>query len=299
MTIQDIYMMYVWEDNAKLPNLLPKTVMEYGTPQLFDFDYDVPVDKATFEDGFNKRFYLKEIGFETVDIFKQKLDYTININSEKYKMLYKDLLSSWQMRNQNQTTVNEQTSNQGNVNDTGNETTNQTQNVIGSSNASGNDRITGNNNQNTNTRNESNSRDTIAVNNSQIYSDTPDNRLNNLTINPNNDRFSLNYASSLTDNLTRQNQNTGVTVVDNSVQAVTSTQDQRTQANTSTNQTANGNTTKQMGNQRTTNQSGTVNQTTTFMYSSDITTYRNFLEVYQPILKMILDDLEPLFMGVF
>ena len=57
---------------------------------LFDFSYNLYDDslKQNFEEKFKQHFFLYEIGFETVGLFKQQLQMTLNDIYPYYKQLY-------------------------------------------------------------------------------------------------------------------------------------------------------------------------------------------------------------------
>lgn len=56
---------------------------------FFNFDYPLePIYKPQFEIAFLKNFYMQEIGTETFELFKLKLDNKLNLISDKYNSLY-------------------------------------------------------------------------------------------------------------------------------------------------------------------------------------------------------------------
>ena len=71
-------------------------VDDYHIP-LFDFEYpfynQYPSDKEQFEALFIQTYYYHEIGFETVDRFKQRLQARLNLIMPYYQQLY---LTQWE-----------------------------------------------------------------------------------------------------------------------------------------------------------------------------------------------------------
>ena len=71
-------------------------VNDYQIP-LFDFEYPFynayPTDKEEFENLFIQHYYFHEIGFETVDRFKQRLQARLNLIMPYYQQLY---LTQWE-----------------------------------------------------------------------------------------------------------------------------------------------------------------------------------------------------------
>lgn len=67
------------------------TIIPLAQSKVFDFEYPEPtggVTKDEFEQGFLKHFYLREIGMETIDYWKLKLDDRLNTIMPYYnKML--------------------------------------------------------------------------------------------------------------------------------------------------------------------------------------------------------------------
>lgn len=64
--------------------------IEIARPKIFDFDYPMFDDdfKSVFETNFIKDFYTREIGFETEELFKQKLEAWLLMNMDYYNSLF-------------------------------------------------------------------------------------------------------------------------------------------------------------------------------------------------------------------
>lgn len=86
MTIKDIVDDYsILSESKKIDDKLDKA-REY----IFDFDYPV-IDEATkkrIEIAILKHYYLREIAFETIGIFKIKLNDRLNLIMSRYNALY-------------------------------------------------------------------------------------------------------------------------------------------------------------------------------------------------------------------
>jgi hypothetical protein len=65
--------------------------LEIARPFIFDFDYPVLDDstKARIEKAILKHYYFRELAFETVGIFKIKLNDRLNLIMPRYNELYK------------------------------------------------------------------------------------------------------------------------------------------------------------------------------------------------------------------
>src|SRR5699024_10011914 len=64
--------------------------IEIGRPKLFDFDYPIfdPSYKKTFETNFIRNFYFREIGFETEEMFKMRLETWLEINMPYWNEMF-------------------------------------------------------------------------------------------------------------------------------------------------------------------------------------------------------------------
>lgn len=91
MTIFDILSMYVWQDGKDNELTSNKEIKEYGRKKLFDFDYELYDNslKDEFEKSFINHFYMREIGVDTVALFKMRLEDYLNLSKDKWTLLYK------------------------------------------------------------------------------------------------------------------------------------------------------------------------------------------------------------------
>lgn len=71
-------------------NLSTRERIEIGRKKLFDFDYPIFDEKyrKEFETKFIRNFYMKEIGFETEELFKFRLENWLTINMPYFNNLY-------------------------------------------------------------------------------------------------------------------------------------------------------------------------------------------------------------------
>lgn len=76
------------------PNLTHSERIEEGRQYLFDFDYPFFDEnyRKTFETNFIRNFYTREIGFETEELFKLRLENWLNINMPYYNQLFESEL---------------------------------------------------------------------------------------------------------------------------------------------------------------------------------------------------------------
>ena len=90
-SIQDILMMYVWEDDLDLTSR--DEIVEHAQRKLFNFDYPLydPNLKETFEKDFIRHFYTREIGSESIALFKLRLQDYLYLNHEKWQRLYQNV----------------------------------------------------------------------------------------------------------------------------------------------------------------------------------------------------------------
>lgn len=86
ITIKDIVNNYNLFDNKTIDEKL-----DYARSYLFDFNYPI-IDEATkkrIEIAILKHYYYREIAFETVGMFKIKLNDRLNLIMSRYNELYK------------------------------------------------------------------------------------------------------------------------------------------------------------------------------------------------------------------
>ena len=78
-------------DSFSYGSSLPrKEILDKGRRQLFDFDYPFFDEnyRETFETHFVTHFYMREIGFETIGLFKMRLEDWLNLNMPYYNQLF-------------------------------------------------------------------------------------------------------------------------------------------------------------------------------------------------------------------
>lgn len=85
ITIKDIVNNYNLFDNKTIDEKL-----DYARGYLFDFDYPIidEVTKKRIEIAILKHYYYREIAFETVGMFKIKLNDRLNLIMNRYNALY-------------------------------------------------------------------------------------------------------------------------------------------------------------------------------------------------------------------
>lgn len=72
-------------------------VIENGRTKLFDFDYPIfdPAYKKVFETHFIRKFYMREIGFETLGLFKFQLETWLIINMPYFNKIFESELMKY------------------------------------------------------------------------------------------------------------------------------------------------------------------------------------------------------------
>ena len=80
--------------NESQDRLKVDEIIERARPKLFDFDYPIfdPAYKKVLETKIIKHYYLREIGAETVGVFKLFLDRTLNEIMPYYNQMYESAL---------------------------------------------------------------------------------------------------------------------------------------------------------------------------------------------------------------
>lgn len=92
-TIQDVLMMYVWEDDLQNELTSTKQIINHSMNKLFDFDYPFYSEslKEDFQKEFIRHFYMREIGSESIALFKMRLEDYLCLSYPKWKLLYESL----------------------------------------------------------------------------------------------------------------------------------------------------------------------------------------------------------------
>lgn len=88
-TIQDILMMYCVHNHNVEPTTT-KDIIATAQKDLFNFDYPFydPLLKDEFEKQFIRHFYMREIAFESIALFKNHLEDYLWLNMEKWAVIY-------------------------------------------------------------------------------------------------------------------------------------------------------------------------------------------------------------------
>lgn len=88
-TIQDILMMYCVHKHNIEPTST-KEIITTAQKDLFDFDYEFydPLLKDEFEKQFIRHFYMREIAYESIALFKLKLQDYLDLNMYKWAIIY-------------------------------------------------------------------------------------------------------------------------------------------------------------------------------------------------------------------
>lgn len=90
-TLQDVVESYPVNADVALSH---KQVIENGRSQLFDFDYPIFDEsyRNVFETNFIRNFYVRQIGFETVGLFKFQLETWLLINMPYFNKMFESEL---------------------------------------------------------------------------------------------------------------------------------------------------------------------------------------------------------------
>jgi hypothetical protein len=176
------------------PNLTTRERIEIGRKKLFDFSYEMFDDsyKAVFETNFIRNFYMREIGFETEELFKFYLETWIRINMPYFnKMFESELIEYNPLFNVDMT---EDANTKSDKIQKDNRDVTQTAKTSGTSDGT-NDQTSKQDATTSGKQNGTESEDNF---NRGLVSDTPDSRL---SITPNADGTgSIEYASKITEN---------------------------------------------------------------------------------------------------
>ena len=81
---------YIEQQSQNDDDLSMREKIEVGREKLFDFDYPMfdPNYKKIFETNLIRKFYMREIGFETEGLFKFHLETWLNINMPYFNRLF-------------------------------------------------------------------------------------------------------------------------------------------------------------------------------------------------------------------
>ena len=208
---------YIEMWTQQYPDMPTRERIEIGRKKLFDFPYPIFDEKyrKEFETKFIRNFYMKEIGFETEELFKFRLENWLSINMPYFNNLYisetleyDPLINSKMKNTHNKKNTKDQRDNRDtnmDVKQTGK--TDGTQNIDGTSSST------------------SSMKDTEDNFERQLNSDTPDSRL---TITTNDGEGVIEYASSIKE----ENENNVRNA--NGTEKGTTSQDTKTHSNSET-----------------------------------------------------------------
>lgn len=275
------------EDYTKIKNLAKE-----GRSIIFNFYYPLTnnITKEKFETMILNKFLTRRINFDTLYIFRMKLDVKLNEIMPRYNKLF-DSLENWDIFNDGEV-VTETGRDTKTSNQTG-KTTNesrQTENTTNESSQTGN--TTNETTQNTSSENsiETSSETSASSTNDRRYSDTPQDQLTNVQ-----------NGTYLTDYTYDQNSSSGE---DSSNSSGTSSSENSTNSeenkiqniNSEENRTQNINSEEN----RTQNQNDSSNYEKKILRSpaDKIAIYKEMQDSIKSIYTMIFDDLEVLFYGI-
>lgn len=174
-------------------NLTNDERIEVGREKLFDFDYPIFDEnyRSVFETNFIREFYMREIGFETEELFKHRLKTWLNIHMPYWNEMYEsELLEFNPLINSQMTVAHELTKDKDKEDD---RQINQTSKTAGegSSNVSEDRNTTGERVDDSFTR--------------RVRSDTPQSRLR---LTSQDGRGVIEHASEIDEDKTNNKQNT-------------------------------------------------------------------------------------------
>lgn len=192
--------------------------IEKGRTKLFDFDYPLfdPDYKKQFETNFIRKFYMREIGFETEGLFKFQLETWLLINMPYYNKLFESELLQYDPLTNHKFEITKNLTKVLDKTDLRNTTSNRTDDVTNNTEENVTSSTDGTSNQttnNTSTTDGTESKDKTNTQTSdnfdrQLESTTPDSRL---ALTANDGEGVIQYASKINEN----NENNKLTTVDN------------------------------------------------------------------------------------
>lgn len=258
------------------PDLTTRERIEIGRKKLFSFDYPIFDEgyRKVFETHFIRNFYMREIGFETEELFKMRLENWLSINMPYFNLLFKseqiefDPLINSKMNVKHTKKNDKDQSDNRNMNQTAKSNANTDTKGHSTDSTKGTSNITDDNF------------------NRRIEADTPDSRLNLTT---NDGEGILEYASKITED--NENNKRNGTTSQTGTADTTGNQKSNMDSNVNANDTLNSN----------------INETEDFIqerigkigvqsYSEMIMKYR---ESFLRIEKQIFSEMQVLFMLVY
>lgn len=193
------------EQPTQYQSLPTRQRIEEGRKKLFDFDYPIFDEsyRGVFETHFIRHFYMREIGFETEELFKFRLETWLIINMPYFNKLfeselieYDPLINSKMNVTSNETNNKVQNDNRDTTrNETVDKDTTFTNDVDTTNSSTSNSQVDGSTTNDTTTNGTENvSTDDF---NRSLKSDTPDSRL---TLTANDGQGVIEYASEIVEN---------------------------------------------------------------------------------------------------
>lgn len=94
MELRDVLATLLVFDRVDISQMPTKTLIEEGRKKLFDFDYDFfdSEYKVVWETNFIRKFFMREIGFETETLFKFQLESWVRINIPYFNKMFESEL---------------------------------------------------------------------------------------------------------------------------------------------------------------------------------------------------------------
>jgi hypothetical protein len=261
-----------------------KQLIEEGRKKLFDFEYEIfdEAYKNVFETHFIRKFFMREIGFETEDRFKFELETWLMINMNYFNKLFKSELLTFDVFNNTkvditQNKTNDKTSTNSQTTDAG--STNTTDGNGSSTSDGTNDKTKHNTTTGTETNDDFERR---------LQSDTPDNRL---TITATDGTGVIEYASKIEEDNNNRSRDTSNTSdgTDNTVSHAESTDTSHVTSVSDSNVVSNGNGTINEIEDYIESKTGKIGSQT---YASMLKEYRDsFLRIEKDIFKEMEKEL--------
>jgi|SRR5690625_1181231 len=176
--------------------------IEIGRKHLFDFDYPIFDEdyRKVFETNFIREFYMREIGFETMGLFKIRLEHWLNINMPYFNKLYESELLEFDPLSNSEMNVTHNKTNDKQQSDSKDITKESTEHEEFENNSNQTGNTTGTTNTNSSTQTEQND-DNF---NRKLESDTPDGRL---AITTEDGEGVIEYASKIEEQSTNNKSN--------------------------------------------------------------------------------------------
>jgi hypothetical protein len=272
MELRDVLKTLLVFANVDVSNMTTKDLIEQGRKKLFNFEYEIfdPNYKAVWETNFIRNFFLREIGFETEDLFQFQLESWLRVNMPFFNKLFEsELLDYDPLINSKMSTSSNKNKD---IDSTVNSSTNSDTTKTNKQTMDGTENQTANGTQNNNDFNR------------HLESETPDSRL---AITTADGSGVIEYASMIEEDTSKRNNTTT-----NDVDTTTSTSIDGSNTDKTT---ASGNTTNNITDVETyvSTRTGKVGEVT---YSKMLMEYRQSLIRIE---NKMFDEMQKLFMLVY